>query len=80
MGRIKLLYLFEDFALDCERRELRRTTELLSVEPQVFDLLQYLIRNRERVVSKDDLVAAVWHGRIVSEATLSSRINAALRA
>ena len=80
MGRIKLLYLFEDFALDCERRELRRATELLSVEPQVFDLLQYLIRNRERVVSKDDLVAAVWHGRIVSEATLSSRINAALRA
>ena len=77
MGRIKLLYLFEDFALDCERRELRRATELLSVEPQVFDLLQYLIRNRERVVSKDDLVAAVWHGRIVSEATLSSRINAA---
>jgi TolB-like protein/tetratricopeptide (TPR) repeat protein len=68
--------LFEDFALDTDRRELRRRNELRSVEPQVFDLLQYLIRNRDRVVSKDDLLAAVWQGRIVSEATLSSRINA----
>src|SRR2546423_6051849 len=76
-GTSKLLFLFEDFALDCERRELRRRNELLSVEPQVFDLLQYLIRNRDRVVSKDDLLAAVWQGRIVSEATVSSRINAA---
>src|SRR6266853_3448773 len=76
-GTSKLLYLFEDFAMDCDRRELRRRNELLSVEPQVFDLLQYLIHNRDRVVSKDDLLAAVWQGRIVSEATLSSRINAA---
>jgi len=75
-GTSKLLYLFEDYALDCNRRELRRRNELLSVEPQVFDLLQYLIRNRDHVVSKDDLLAAVWQGRIVSEATLSSRINA----
>src|SRR5438477_6161981 len=75
-GTSKLLYLFEDYALDCNRRELRRRNELLSVEPQVFDLLQYLIRNCDRVVSKDDLLAAVWQGRIVSEATLSSRINA----
>jgi TolB-like protein/Flp pilus assembly protein TadD len=72
-----LLYLFEDFALDGDRRELRRGHELVSVEPQVFDLLQYLIGNRDRVVSKDDLVSAVWQGRIVSDATLSSRINAA---
>ena len=72
-----MLYVFEDFSLDCDRRELRRGNELLSIEPQVFDLLQYLIRNRDRVVSKDDLISAVWHGRIVSEATLSSRINAA---
>ena len=46
----------------------------------MFDLLQYLIRNRERVVSKDDLVDAVWQGRIVSDATLASRINAARNA
>jgi TolB-like protein len=73
----KLLYLFEDYALDADRRELRRGTSLVPVQPQVFDLLEYLIRNRERVVSKDDLIAAVWGGRIISESALSSRINAA---
>ncbi|SJM31010.1 winged helix-turn-helix domain-containing tetratricopeptide repeat protein [Mesorhizobium delmotii] len=73
-------YHFEDFALDGDRRELRRGNDLVSVEPQVFDLLQYLIRNRERVVSKDDLVDAVWQGRIISDATLASRINAARNA
>jgi TolB-like protein/Tfp pilus assembly protein PilF len=50
---------------------------LRSVEPQVFDLLEFLIRNRDRIVSRDDLLAAVWNGRIVSESTLASRINAA---
>ena len=70
-------YLFEDCALDTDRRELRRGADLIPVEPQVFDLLEYLIRNRERVVSKDDLVAAIWHGRIVSESALATRINAA---
>src|SRR3984893_2651373 len=58
-------------------RELRRNGALLALQPQVFDLLEYSIRNRERVVSTDDLLAAVWHGRIVSESILSSRINAA---
>ena len=77
LGATKLLYLFEDFALDSDRREFRRGNELLSVEPQVFDLLQFLIRNRDRVVSKDDLVTSVWQGRIVSDATLRSRLNAA---
>jgi TolB-like protein len=71
-----LPYLFEDFVLDSDRRELRRGGSLIPVEPQVFDLLEYLIRNRERVVSKDDLVASVWHGRIVSESAVSTRINA----
>ena len=46
-------------------------------EPQVFDLLVYQVQNRDRVVSKDDLIASVWGGRIVSESTLTSRINAA---
>lgn len=55
----------------------RRGAELRSVEPQVFDLLEHLIRNRDRVVSKDELLAAVWKGRVVSDATLASRINAA---
>src|SRR5215467_4715069 len=75
-----LLYSFEDFSLDTARRELRRGGALIALQPQVFDLLEYAIRNRERVVSKDDLLAAVWNGRIVSESTLSTRINAARRA
>jgi len=71
-----LIYQFEDYSLDVDRQELRRGTELVDVEPQVLDLLQYLIRYRERVVSKDDLIEHVWHGRIVSESTLTSRITA----
>lgn len=74
---MRLQYRFEDCALDPGRRELRRGVELVAVEPQVFDLLYYLIRHREQVVSKDDLIAAVWSGRIVSESALTSRINSA---
>lgn len=72
-----MLYLFEDYLLDTERRELRRGSTLVSVEPQVFDLLAYLIQNRERVVSKDDLIATIWNGRVISESAVSTRINAA---
>jgi DNA-binding winged helix-turn-helix (wHTH) protein len=72
-----LLYSFENFTLDTARRELRRSGALIALQPQVFDLVEYSIHNRERVVSKDDLLAAVWNGRIVSESTLSTRINAA---
>ena len=57
-----MLYHFNDFVLDTNRRELRRGDELISVEPQVFDLLEFLICSRERVVSRDDLLAAVWRG------------------
>jgi TolB-like protein len=72
-----LLFSCDNFSIDTDRRELRRRGELCSVEPQVFDLLEYLLRNRDRVVSRDDVLSAVWNGRIVSEATLASRINAA---
>jgi TolB-like protein len=72
-----LRYLFEDCALDTDRRELRRGAAHVAVEPQVFDLLVHLIRHRDRVVSKDDLLVSVWHGRIVSESALFNRINAA---
>jgi pimeloyl-ACP methyl ester carboxylesterase len=71
---------FANHILDADRRELRRGSELVSVEPQVFDLLLYLVQNRDRVVSKDDLIATVWGGRIVSDSTLDSRINAVRRA
>jgi TolB-like protein/Flp pilus assembly protein TadD len=75
-----MIYPFEDYSLDTDRRELRRDSTLVALEPQVFDLLEYLIRNRDRVVSRDDLLASVWGGRIVSESALASRINAARRA
>jgi len=75
-----LLLRFDAYAIDTKTRELRRGSELVPVEPQVFDLLVFLIEQRDRVVSKDDLVANVWHGRIVSDSTLTSRINAARKA
>ena len=70
-------YLFEEFAFDTDRRELHRGADVVSIAPQVFDLLDYLIRNRERVVSKDDLISAIWNGRIVSDAALTTRLNIA---
>ena len=69
-------YCFEEFAFDIDRRELHRGADVVSITPQVFDLLEYLIRNRERVVSKDELINAVWNGRIVSDAALTTRLNA----
>jgi TolB-like protein len=75
-----VLFLFNNFALDCERRELRADGAAVPVEPQVFDLLVYLIKNRDRVVSKDDLIASIWGGRVVSDSTLDSRINAVRKA
>jgi TolB-like protein len=72
--------LFAGHTLDTDRRELRRGEDVIAVEPQVFDLLVYLLQNRDRVVSKDDLIAAVWRNRIVSDSTLTSRINAARKA
>jgi TolB-like protein len=72
-----LRYFFEEYAFDTDRRELHRGADVVSVAPQVFDLLDYLIRNRERVVSKDDLINAIWKARIVSDAALTTRLNAA---
>jgi TolB-like protein len=73
-------FRFGDHVLDIERRELRRGAERVALEPQVFDLLVYLVRNRERVVSKDDLIEGVWGGRIVSDSALTTRLNAARKA
>src|ERR1700730_16768975 len=73
-------FAFGDHVVDVDRRELRRGAERIALEPQVFDLLVYLMENRDRVVSRDDLLAAVWAGRIVSESTVTSRINAVRKA
>ena len=73
-------FFFGNHTLDTDTRELRRGSELVDIEPQVFDLLVYLMPNRDRVVSKDDLIGSVWGGRIVSDSTLTSRVNAARKA
>jgi DNA-binding winged helix-turn-helix (wHTH) protein len=75
-----VVYAFGDCRLDLERRELWRGAALIDLEPQVFDLLAYLVHHRERVVSKDDLIATVWSGRIVSDSAVTTRINAVRRA
>ncbi len=73
-------FLFSDCVLDPARRELTRASTAVDVGPQVFDLLLYLVQNRDRVVSKDHMMEAVWSGRIVSESTLTSHINAVRKA
>ena len=73
-------FVFKDRVLDLDPRELTRGSEPVAVGPQVFDLLVYLVQNRERVVSKDQLLDAVWNGRIISESTLTSHINAVRKA
>jgi TolB-like protein/cytochrome c-type biogenesis protein CcmH/NrfG len=73
-------FTFDEHILDTDRRELRRGGQLVAMQPQVFDLLLHLLKHRDRVVSRDDLIALVWGGRIVSDSTLDSRINAARNA
>jgi DNA-binding winged helix-turn-helix (wHTH) protein len=70
-------YAFLDCEIDTETHELRSAGVLRRVEPQVFDLLRLLVENPNRLITRDELIDAVWGGRIVSEATISSRINAA---
>jgi TolB-like protein len=73
-------FVFRDHLLDTDRRELSREQVPVAVEPQVFDLVVHLMENRDRVVSKDELIDKIWRGRLVSESTLTSRINAARKA
>lgn len=73
-------FRFAEYEIDVGRQELRRSGDVVPIEPQVFDLLVYLVRNCDRTISKDELIDAVWQGRIVSDTTLSSRISAARRA
>ena len=80
MGAATVYLVFANYVLDTNRRELRLGSEPVAIEPQVFDVLLYLLQNRDRLVSKDDLIASVWGGRIVSDSNVTSRINAARRA
>src|SRR5689334_1805748 len=73
-------FFFSDQRLDTDRRELYRGSRRVDVQPQVFDVLVYLVQNSDRVISRDDLISAIWNGRIVSESTLTSRINAVRKA
>jgi len=75
----QMRYDFGQYRLDPVLRELRHDGESVHVEPQVFDLILYLIRNRERVVGQDELLDRLWQGRIVSDSAFRSRINAARR-
>jgi TolB-like protein/DNA-binding winged helix-turn-helix (wHTH) protein len=72
-------YRFSDFEIDLSQQELRREGVSVHIEPQVFDVIVHLVRNRDRVVSKDELIDTVWNGRVISEAAFSSRINGARR-
>jgi pimeloyl-ACP methyl ester carboxylesterase/DNA-binding winged helix-turn-helix (wHTH) protein len=73
-------YLFEDCELDTEAHELRRAGAVQAVQPQVFDLIRLLVQNPDRLITRDELIARIWGGRIVSEAAIDSRINAARKA
>lgn len=75
-----MIYRFDDFSIDIDSLELRKGDNAISVEPQVFSVLAFLVENRDRVVSKDDLIEAIWGGRAVSDSAVNSRINAARRA
>ena len=75
-----MIFVFGDCELDLDRFELRRAGQLRPVEPQVFDLLAVLIRERHRVVPKEELLDTVWGSRFVSESALTSRVKAARQA
>ena len=75
-----MTFMFGNCEIDCDRRELHRMGMVTHVEPQVFDVLVHLVRHRQRVITKDELIRAVWHGRAVSDDTLTSRVSAARRA
>ena len=73
-------YLFFDFEIDLATQALRRAGEVVKVEPQVFDLLVYLVENRERLIAQDELIEHIWRGRIVSDSAIAARISAARKA
>ena len=75
-----MVFCFADIEIDTQRYELHRGGKLVSIEPLIFDLIVYLIRNTDKLFSRDDLITAVWQGRVVSDATVSSAIKSARKA
>src|SRR5688572_23200267 len=75
-----MTYRFETFELDTDRYELRRDGEAVRMEPQVFDVLAYLVEHHDRMVPKDELLEKVWGDKYISEAAVNSRLMAARRA
>ncbi|MFK0310112.1 winged helix-turn-helix domain-containing tetratricopeptide repeat protein [Pseudomonas sp. NPDC090233] len=71
---------FDDYVLDEQRRELTLRGQPVAIGPQVFDLLLQLLSNRDRVMSRDELLVRVWNGKIVSESTITSHVNAVRKA
>lgn len=76
-ARLQVIYKFGGYRLDTDRFELSRESQAVAAEPQVLELLILLIDNRDRVISRDELLEQIWRGRIVSDATVSSRIKTA---
>ena len=72
-----MLYTFQSFELDTDQLEFRAADKVCPLEPQVFDVLRHLVANSDRVISRDELIEVIWSGRAISDATVSSRINAA---
>ena len=75
-----MIVAFEDLELDLSQRELRRSGVRVPIEPQVFEVLAYLVNHRDRVVAKEELMDNVWGGRFVSETAVTSRIKQARQA
>ena len=80
LGDGDVRFIFGDYVLDPGRRELTARGQTVAIGPKVFDLLLHLVANRDRVTGKDELLQAVWAGRIVSESTITSHINAVRKA
>lgn len=75
-----MIYRFDPFELDMARFELRKDSQVLPLEPQVFALLAYLVEHRERLVSKDEIFEKLWDGRVVTDSALASRVKSARKA
>lgn len=76
----RMIFRFDDIELDTDRYELRCGGVVLPVEPQVFALLELLVANPDRLITKDELNERIWNGRVVSEAVVNSRIRSARQA